>query len=37
MNPGTSVDAAVNAGYLSGNRSVTVRDRNSGQVLNLFF
>ena len=34
---GATVDSAINAGYVSGQRRVTVRDRNSGRVLNLFY
>ena len=34
---GATVDSAINAGYVSQQRRVTVRDRNSGRVLNLFY
>ena len=34
---GNSVDGGVNSGYLSNNRSVVVRDRNSGRVLTLYY
>ncbi|TWU25274.1 hypothetical protein Pla52o_15720 [Novipirellula galeiformis] len=34
---GQTVDGGINAGYLTGNRTVVVRDRNSGRVLTLYF
>ena len=37
VNGGTSIDAAVNSAYLSGNRVVTVRDVNTGNVVQLYF
>ncbi|TWT84770.1 hypothetical protein CA13_62500 [Planctomycetes bacterium CA13] len=37
MGRGRSVDSGVNSGYITGNRSVVVRDRNSGRVLTVFF
>lgn len=37
MGYGSTVDSAINAGYVSSNRQVSVRDRNSGQVLTLFY
>ena len=35
MGPNSNPDAGVNAGYLSGNRTVVVRDRNTGRVVTL--
>lgn len=34
---GTSVDNGVNAGYVNGNRSVVVRNRNNGRVIRVYY
>jgi hypothetical protein len=33
----TSLDQIINNGYLTSQRSVIVRDRNTGRVVNLFY
>ena len=37
LGPGTTLDKAIDYGYVSGTRSVTVRDVSSGQVTTLMF